>query len=104
MERVQQLAEKNAVVVFSVSSCCMCHAMKRFFRGLGVNAIVYELDQVAGGKEMERALAAVMGRGPPVPAVFIGGRLVGPTERVMALHLNGTLGHMLREAGAIWIL
>ncbi|CAN6467671.1 unnamed protein product [Victoria cruziana] len=103
MERVQQLAAQNAVVIFSMSSCYMCQVMKNFFRNLGVNAIVHELDQEQGGWEMERALSARLGREPPVPAVFIGGRFVGPTEIVMAHHLNGTLGHMLREAGALWI-
>ncbi|KAF3782274.1 Monothiol glutaredoxin-S8 [Nymphaea thermarum] len=107
MERVEKLAKQSAVVVFSKSSCCMCHAMKRLFRELGVNAMVVELDQEPKGKDMERALASLIGgngRNPPVPAVYIGGRLVGPTERVMAHHINGTLVHMLREAGALWIL
>jgi glutaredoxin 3 len=38
-----------------------------------------------------------------VPAVFIGGKLVGPTDQVMALHLRGKLVPLLREAGALWL-
>jgi glutaredoxin 3 len=38
-----------------------------------------------------------------VPAVFVGGDLVGGTNRVMALHLSGELVPMLRNAGALWL-
>ncbi|CAN6469315.1 unnamed protein product [Victoria cruziana] len=103
MEGVVALARANAVVIFSKSTCCMSHAMKRFFCDLGVNIVVHELDQDPRGKEMEKALARLVGWGPAIPVVFIGGRLVGPTDRVMAQHLNGTLVPQLREAGALWL-
>jgi glutaredoxin 3 len=47
-----------------------------------------ELDKEAG-KDIEKALARMVGRSPPVPAVFIGGKVVGTTGQVMALHLRG---------------
>lgn len=103
MERVTNLASQHAVVVFSNSSCGMCHAIKRLFCELGVNAAVYEVDEVAKGKEMEKALAVLIGRKPPLPAVFIGGRLVGRNEEIMALHLSGALVELLKEAGGIWV-
>eukprot|EP01018_Ginkgo_biloba_P037139 Gb_07369 [translate_table: standard] len=77
LERIERLASENAVVVFSISSCCMCHVVKRLFCGLGVNLTVYELDEEHGGKEMEKALIRLMGGGQSVPAVFVGGKLVG---------------------------
>ena len=40
---------------------------------------------------------------PTVPAVFVGGDLVGGTNRVMALHLAGELVPMLMNAGARWV-
>ncbi|CAA7406022.1 unnamed protein product [Spirodela intermedia] len=104
MDRVMWLASQKAVVVFSVGSCCLCHAMKTFLSNLGVNYAVHELDQEPHGREMQRALARLVGRGPPVPAVFIGGKLVGSMDRVMALHLGGDLLLLLRDAGAIWLL
>ncbi|KAF3783940.1 Glutaredoxin-C1 [Nymphaea thermarum] len=103
MDRVVKLAKESAVVIFSQSSCCMCHAIKRFFCDLGVHPVVHELDQDPRGKEMEKALARLIGRGPAIPAVFIGGKLVGPTDKVMAHHLNGTLVPQLKEAGALWL-
>nr|GMD96760.1 glutaredoxin-C1-like [Ipomoea batatas] len=66
----------------------MCHAVKRLFCGMGVNPTVYELDQDPKGKEMEKALSRLLGNSPPVPVVFIGGKLVGTMDRVMASHIN----------------
>ncbi|CAL9108378.1 unnamed protein product [Musa textilis] len=103
MDRVRRLASQRAVVVFSLSSCCMCHTVKRLFCELGVNPAVHELDEDPRGKDMERALSKMLGRSPPVPAVFIGGNLVGPTDEVMALHLGGKLVPLLRNAGALWL-
>ncbi|CAN1137531.1 GRXC8 [Linum perenne] len=103
--RIQQLASGNAVVIFSISSCCMCHVIKRLFSGMGVNPTVYELDDdPVSGKEMEMALMRLIGTSSAVvPVVFIGGKLVGAMDRVMASHINGTLVPLLKEAGALWL-
>ncbi|MBA0682684.1 hypothetical protein Goari_024380, partial [Gossypium aridum] len=102
MERVVKLASEKAVVIFSLSSCCMCHAVKRLFCGMGVNPTVYELDQDPRGKDLETALMRLLGNSQPVPVVFIGGKLIGAMDRVMASHINGTLVPLLKEAGALW--
>ncbi|KAL2959426.1 hypothetical protein AAZX31_18G266600 [Glycine max] len=103
MERVARLASQSAVVIFSVSSCCMCHAMKRLFCGMGVNPTVHELDQDPKGKDMESALMRLLGIGTAVPVVFIGGKLVGSMDRVLAFHISGTLVPLLKQAGALWL-
>lgn len=103
LERVVRLASGSAVVIFSMSTCCMCHALKRLFCGMGVNPTVYELDQEPMGKEIEKILMRLLGNSPPVPVVFIGGKLVGTMDRVMATHINGTLVPLLKEAGALWL-
>lgn len=101
--RIERLASENAVVIFSVSSCCMCHAIKRLFCGMGVNPTVYELDHEPLGKEMEKALIRLLSTSSPVPVVFVGGKLVGAMDRVMASHINGSLVPLLKEAGALWL-
>ncbi|XP_022928247.1 glutaredoxin-C1-like [Cucurbita moschata] len=102
--RIERMAAENAVVMFSMSSCCMCHAVKRLFCGMGVNPTVYELDEDPRGKEIEKALMRLMGSSSPVvPAVFIGGKLVGSMDRVMASHINGSLVPLLKDAGALWL-
>ncbi|TVT97744.1 hypothetical protein EJB05_21419, partial [Eragrostis curvula] len=103
-DRVMKIASERAVVVFTLSSCCMCHTVTKLMADLGVNALVHELDRDARGKDMERALLKMLGgRGPAVPAVFIGGRLVGGTNKIMSLHLAGELKPMLQNAGALWL-
>ncbi|KAB5527469.1 hypothetical protein DKX38_021316 [Salix brachista] len=101
MDRVRDLASKNAAVIFTKSSCCMCHSIKTLFYELGASPAIHELDRDVNGKEMERALRG-LGCNPTVPAVFIGGKWVGSAKDVLSLHLDGSLKQMLMEAKAIW--
>ncbi|KAJ8623162.1 hypothetical protein MRB53_031691 [Persea americana] len=101
MERVLAMTSQHPVMVFSVSSCCMCHTIKTLFNEIGVNPAVHELDKDPNGREMEKVLARLLGRSPPVPIVFIGGQLVGSTDRIMTLHISGSLIPLLRDAGAL---
>ncbi|KAM0948589.1 putative thioredoxin-disulfide reductase [Dioscorea sansibarensis] len=103
MERVMDLASQRPVVIFSKSSCCMCYTVKTLFSDLGVNVAVYELDEDPKGREMEVVLARLISHTPLVPAVFIGGNLIGATDKVMALHLGGKLVPLLKKAGALWV-
>ncbi|XP_065859422.1 monothiol glutaredoxin-S10 [Euphorbia lathyris] len=103
MDRVAKLASQKAVVIFSKSSCCMCHAIKRLFYEQGVSPAIYELDEDSRGKEMEWALMRLGCNNPSVPAVFVGGKFVGSANTVMTLHVNGSLKKLLREAGALWL-
>jgi glutaredoxin 3 len=104
-ERVKKLASQHAVVIFGGSNCCMCHTVQTLFTQLGVSWAVHELDKDPQRKEVERVLAAMVvpTRSAPVPAVFIGGALVGTTDRVMSLHIGGQLVPLLRQAGALWL-
>ena len=104
MDRVAKLASERTVVVFTASNCSMGDVVTSLLSSLGVNAAVHDLDRDPRGMEMERELARRLGAGTPtVPVVFVGGDLVGGTNRVMALHLSGELVPMLRNAGALWL-
>lgn len=89
------MASERGVVIFSKSSCCLCYAVKVLFQELMVNPVVHELDQDPEGREMEKALVR-LGCSAPLPAVFIGGMLVGSTNEVMSLHLSGSLSQLLK--------
>ncbi|KAK8623861.1 hypothetical protein V6N13_065223 [Hibiscus sabdariffa] len=102
MEKVTKLASERPVVIFSKSSCCMCHTIKTLFHEFGANPTVHELDEMPRGRELEQALLR-LGCSPSVPAVFIGGELVGGANEVMSLHLNRSLIPMLRRVGALWV-
>ncbi|GMH20493.1 hypothetical protein Nepgr_022334 [Nepenthes gracilis] len=101
MDGISELAKTKAAVIFTKSSCCMCHSIKTLFYEMGASPAVYEIDQDPRGKEMERALQR-LGCIPIVPAVFIGGKYVGSSKDVLSLHLEGSLKEMLIEAKAIW--
>ncbi|XP_010024636.2 monothiol glutaredoxin-S4 [Eucalyptus grandis] len=90
MDRINRMVLERPVVIFSRSSCCMCHTVKMLFREFGVNPVVHELDEIPRGQEIEQALSR-LGRSPTVPAVFIGGELVGGINEVTSLHLNRSL-------------
>jgi glutaredoxin 3 len=71
-------------------------------QGLGVNPPVYEVDQ-----DHETAVAAQLSTNTSetvqFPAVFVGGKLLGGLERVMATHISGELVPILKDAGALWL-
>ncbi|XWS39061.1 hypothetical protein CRYUN_Cryun18bG0017700 [Craigia yunnanensis] len=102
MERVTKLASEKPIVIFSKSYCCMCHTIKTLFIEFGANPAVHELDEIPRGREIEQALLR-LGCNPSVPAVFIGGELVGGANEVMSLHLRQSLIPKLRQVGALWV-
>ena len=95
--RVGRLVRESPVVIFARRGCYMAHVMKRLLAAVGAHATVIELD---AGAADELAAAAEAGRGA-VPALFVGGALVGGLEGLMDLHLSGRLVPRLREVGAL---
>ncbi|RVW89925.1 hypothetical protein VitviT2T_015465 [Vitis vinifera] len=102
-EAVRRLGSSNAVVVFSLSGCCMCHVMKQLLFGLGVGPTIVELDKEKYGSEMQSVLYQLAGGQHSVPAVFVGGKFLGGIETLMSCHINGTLVPLLKAAGALWL-
>ncbi|KAL3616877.1 Glutaredoxin-C9 [Castilleja foliolosa] len=105
-EKVSVLVRQNAVVIFTVSGCCMCHVVKQLLFGLGVGPTVVELDRDTSGGDIHSLLLHLSGGGKRqqvVPAVFVGGKYLGGIETVMACHINGTLVPLLKNAGALWL-
>ncbi|KAL0407690.1 UNVERIFIED_CONTAM: Glutaredoxin-C6 [Sesamum radiatum] len=96
--RIQRLISENQVIIFSRSSCCMCHVMKRLLSTIGVHPTVIELEE----DEMTALKARNNGGGASVsPALYIGGACVGGLESLVALHLSNNLVPMLVEVGAL---
>nr|XP_016479955.1 PREDICTED: glutaredoxin-C11-like [Nicotiana tabacum] len=102
MDKIRELASKRAAVIFTKSSCCMCHSIKALFYEIGASPAVHELDQDSRGIEMALALRS-LGCNPCVPAIFIGGQFVGSAKDVISLHVDGSLKEMLINAKAIWL-
>ncbi|XP_057423015.1 monothiol glutaredoxin-S1-like [Lotus japonicus] len=102
MDMITSIVSDKAVVIFSKSTCCISHSITSLIRSFGANPIIYELDEVANGKQIERALLE-MGCQPSVPAVFIGQQFIGGSKTIMSLHLRNELVPLLMNARAIWI-
>ncbi|XP_009352842.2 glutaredoxin-C9-like [Pyrus x bretschneideri] len=103
---VQKLVSENAVTVVGRRGCCMCHVVKRLLLGHGVNPTVFEVDEDdETGVVIE--LRKLTGEGQEdwqqFPVVFVGGKLFGGLERVMATHITGELVPVLKQAGALWL-
>ncbi|KAK9677792.1 hypothetical protein RND81_11G167500 [Saponaria officinalis] len=101
-KKMRRVIETSAVVVFSLGSeCCMCHVAKHLLFGLGVAPTVVELDSSG---DIATALHHLTGGDEKaVPAIFVGGKLLGGIESLMASHINGSLVPLLKEAGALWL-
>ncbi|XP_038881313.1 glutaredoxin-C9-like [Benincasa hispida] len=106
---VEKLVSKNAVVVLAKRGCCMSHVLKLLLLGHGVNPAV-----VAVGEEDEVDIAGEIGKFSPgtgdgndgrvqFPVVFVGGKMFGGLEKVMAAHISGELVPALKDAGALWL-
>ncbi|KAL8522236.1 hypothetical protein ACS0TY_012393 [Phlomoides rotata] len=93
--RLQRLISENPVIIFSRSSCCMCHVMKRLLSTVGVHPTVIQLE--------EDEVAALDDGASGVPALYIGGACVGGLESLVALHLSNNLVPKLVEVGALRI-
>ncbi|KAK8521842.1 hypothetical protein V6N13_021920 [Hibiscus sabdariffa] len=102
MEVITRMVAERPVVIFSRTTCCMSHTIKTLISGFGANPVVYELDEVQNGRQIERALQQ-MGCKSDVPVVFIGQQLIGGANQVMSLQVRNQLVPLLIRAGAIWL-
>ncbi|VVA89869.1 unnamed protein product [Arabis nemorensis] len=97
---------ENAVVVFARRGCCMGHVAKRLLLTHGVNPLVVEVDEEDHNNE-DNIIISELGETvinkEKLPVLFIGGKLFGGLENLMAAHINGDLVPTLRQAGALWL-
>ncbi|KAL2346557.1 hypothetical protein Fmac_000557 [Flemingia macrophylla] len=93
--RIKRLIAEHPVIIFSRSSCCMCHVMKNLLATIGVHPTVIQLD------DNEIAAAALS---LSAPAAFIGGTCIGGLESLVALHVTGHLIPKLVQVGALWVV
>jgi glutaredoxin-like protein len=98
---VERAVAESPVLVVGRRGCCLSHVVKRLLQGLGVNPAVHEVAD-------EAALAGLVPAGAgaeaaALPAVFVGGKLLGGLDRLMAVHISGELVPILKKAGALWL-
>ncbi|KAJ0247349.1 Glutaredoxin-C6 [Hirschfeldia incana] len=104
--KIRRLISEHPVIIFSRSSCCMCHVMKRLLATIGVVPTVIELDDHEVSSLPMVLEEEYSGGGSvviPTPAVFIGRECVGGLESLVGLHLSGHLVPKLVQVGALWV-
>lgn len=106
---VEKMVLENAVVVFGKRGCCMCHVVKTLLLGHGVNPTVFEVDEADEGTVAEELSRIHVEKREinngiiQFPAVFVGGKLFGGLDQVIATHISGDLVPILKDAGALWL-
>lgn len=96
METIESLTVNKPLMIFSKSTCCLCHTVKTLIYSLGAKPTVYEVDEIPNGQQIEMALQE-LGLNPTVPAVFIGQKFVGGANEVISLHVQGKLVQLLQN-------
>jgi glutaredoxin-like protein len=96
LAEVERAVAESPVLVVGQRGCCLSHVVKRLLQGLGVNPAVHEVTD-------EAWLAGVVPAAEALPAVFVGGKLLGGLDRLMAVHISGELVPILKKAGALWL-
>ncbi|VAH22853.1 unnamed protein product [Triticum turgidum subsp. durum] len=100
-EAVRRAVAESPVLVVGRRGCCLSHVVTRLLQGLGVNPAVHELADKA---ELAAATGDAGGEAVvALPVVFVGGRLLGGLDRLMAVHISGELVPILKDAGALWL-
>lgn len=83
------------VVVFSKSTCPFCRKTKKLFEGMdGVDAKVFELNQMDNGGEIQDELLNLTGQ-RTVPNVFVKGEHLGGNDDTQSAARSGKLAEML---------
>ncbi|XP_069592381.1 thioredoxin reductase 3 [Ranitomeya imitator] len=92
--RVQELLDKNPVVVFSKSYCPYCDRVKELFTSLGKEYFALELDHCDDGSSIQDLLYEMTGQ-KTVPSVFVYKTHVGGCDKTLQAHKDGTLQKLL---------
>ncbi|KAK6777266.1 hypothetical protein RDI58_023983 [Solanum bulbocastanum] len=109
--RVAKSISENAIIVVALRGCCMCHVVKNLLLGLGVNPMIFEVNN-EDEDDVKKELSIIVGGGGTgggggttmaFPAVFVGGNLFGGVERVISTHISGELVPILKDVGALWL-
>ena len=93
-EMIQQELRSHRVVVYSKTSCPHSRAVKEILRSLSQGYVAVELDHVAHGRDLQRALAKMTGVST-VPQVFVDGQFVGTADGTREALASGRLARLL---------
>ncbi|KAF5018817.1 hypothetical protein F66182_9180 [Fusarium sp. NRRL 66182] len=99
-QKVQQLIDNNAVVIFSKSYCPYCKQTKKTLDELSAEYELLELDQIDDGSALQDALEQISGQ-RTVPNVYIKQKHIGGNSDIQSLKSGNKLKDLLKDAGAL---
>lgn len=86
----------NQVTIFSKSYCPYCSKTKASFAELGVEAKIYELNQMDDGADIQDALFE-MTKQKTVPNVFVNGKHLGGNDDTQKAIASGEMKKLLGQ-------
>ncbi|PHU26231.1 hypothetical protein BC332_04563 [Capsicum chinense] len=104
-----KLIFENAILIVSMSECCMCASVKSLLVSLGLNPVIFKVDEEEKTSvlikliKMNEVASSDTGEPWELPALYITGKDLECADKVMESHVNIELVPMLREAGALWL-
>uniref|UniRef100_A0A6B2LRK3 Glutaredoxin domain-containing protein n=1 Tax=Arcella intermedia TaxID=1963864 RepID=A0A6B2LRK3_9EUKA len=93
---IEQIVNAHPVVLFSKSYCPYCKKAKGVFDSIGVPYYALELDQLPNGPEYQNLLLEMTGQ-RTVPSVWIHGKHIGGSDKVVSLHAEGLLKDLVHQ-------
>ena len=84
----------NDVTIFSKSYCPFCTKTKSTFAELGIQAKIFELDEMDNGSDIQAKLLDMTGQ-RTVPNVFVKGEWIGGNDDTQAAKQSGKLQELL---------
>ncbi|XP_004233840.1 glutaredoxin-C1-like [Solanum lycopersicum] len=102
---ILKVVAENPLVIVAVRGCFMCVTVNGLVQRLGVNPKIVEVEEVKKIAILVKLSKIEGSDGGPweLPAVYVGGKLLGGVDKVMEAHVKGELVPMLRAAGALWL-
>ncbi|KAF3452708.1 hypothetical protein FNV43_RR03141 [Rhamnella rubrinervis] len=91
---VKKTISSHEIVIFSKSYCPYCRRAKAVFKELNQVPYVIELDERDDGRDIQDALAEIVGR-RTVPQVFINGKHIGGSDDTVEAYESGDLAKLL---------
>ncbi|KAH0697080.1 hypothetical protein KY290_014507 [Solanum tuberosum] len=101
---ILKVVAENPIVIVAVRGCFMCVTVNGLVQRLGVNPKMVEVEEVEKSAMLVKLSKIEGSDGGPweLPAVYVGGTLLGGVDKVMEAHVKGEFVPMLREVGALW--
>eukprot|EP00850_Spirogloea_muscicola_P000503 SM000002S05583 [mRNA] locus=s2:1070997:1072188:+ [translate_table: standard] len=96
----RRLVSESPVTLFTKTYCPYSRKVKELMAELGVNATIIDLDVRPDGDLIQAALTAGYDQST-MPYVFVGGKLIGGCDVVLALYESGQLKPLLQAVGAL---